>query len=381
MFRSSILQARLRISTNVVSRTTALKLVPLNTRGQFRRYKSTEPQINEIQNSLPSIDDLSQTSSTILDQVSSLPGELSNQIGYLNSIGLAQTWHWPADIIQHCLEYTHVYTGMPWWGTICTVTVLIRLLLFPLYVKSSDTVARNSKIKPELDKITKDLMETTDLAKGQMIALKRKKLLSDNGVKTRWLFAPILQMPIALGFFNGLRNMANFPVDGFGDQGAFWFQNLSMADPYLGLQLITAAVFMGFTRLGGETGAQQFSGPMKRVFVILPLLSIPATMKLSSAVVLYFAVNGFCSVVQTLILRNKWIRSKLKIFEVVKQPISISVENKGIMATLKENAANAKAQSRRKQEMYAKQKKLQDEIKQRKDDAKIRIVRRSELKD
>ena len=193
------------------------------------RFKSTDTieQINEIQTQLPSLDDMVTSSSNVVEQATQSIGELSNHIGYLNSIGLAQTWHWPADIIQHTLEYVHVYTGLPWWGTICTVTLLVRLAMFPLYVKSSDTIARNSRIKPELDKVTKELMATTDMADGQRVALRRKKLLSDNGIKNRWLAAPMLQLPVAIGFFNGLRSMANFPVDGFANQGELWFHDLT----------------------------------------------------------------------------------------------------------------------------------------------------------
>ncbi|SMN21686.1 similar to Saccharomyces cerevisiae YER154W OXA1 Mitochondrial inner membrane insertase [Maudiozyma saulgeensis] len=345
------------------------------------RFKSTDTieQLNEIQTQLPSLDDMVTSSSTVVEQATHAIGELSNHVGYLNSIGLAQTWHWPADIIQHTLEYVHVYTGLPWWGTICTVTLLVRLAMFPLYVKSSDTIARNSKIKPELDRVTKELMATTDMAEGQKVALRRKKLLSDNGIKNRWLAAPMLQLPVAIGFFNGLRSMANFPVDGFANQGALWFHDLTVADPYLGLQVITAAVLMSFSRLGGETGAQQFSGPMKRFFIILPLVSIPATMNLSAGVVLYFAVNGCFSVTQTLVLRNKWVRKQLKIADVVQHPQSPADANKGIFAAIKDSMAKSREQSERRRIMQEKQEKLQEEAKARKVNSKIKIVRRSDL--
>ncbi|CCD24257.1 membrane insertase OXA1 NDAI_0C05980 [Naumovozyma dairenensis CBS 421] len=346
--------------------------------------------IPDIQTQLPSFDDVTASaSSTMIDQTTQSVGELSNHIGYLNSIGMAQTWYWPADIIQHTLEYIHVYSGLPWWGTICVTTILIRLLMFPLYVKSSDTVARNSHIKPQLDKITKELMSSTDISKSQLLALERKKLLTENGIKTRWLMAPMLQLPLAIGFFNALRHMANHPVDGFTDQGIAWFQNLSLADPYLGLQFITAAVLISFTRLGGETGAQQFSPVMKRFFTILPLVSIPATMKLASAVVLYFAINGTFSVLQTMVLRNNWVRKQLKITDVKKQDQiqtttvngkAPAEENKGIWQSIRENMDNAKKQSEKRQFMKLKEEKLQKLIKEQNKNSKIKIVHKTQFK-
>ncbi|KAG0667079.1 Mitochondrial inner membrane protein oxa1 [Monosporozyma unispora] len=352
-----------------------------------RRFKSTSETINdvsetmsEVQTQLPSIDQMTNATADIVEQASHSVGELSSHLGYLNSIGLAQTWHWPADIIQHALEYVHVYTGLPWWGTICTVTILVRLLMFPIYVKSSDTIAKNSKIKPEMDKVTKELMATTDLAEGQKIALKRRKLLSDNGIKNRYLAAPMLQLPIAIGFFNALRSMANFPVDGFTNQGIAWFQDLTLADPYLGLQIITAAVLMSFSRLGGETGAQQFSGPMKRFFIILPLVSIPATMNLSAAVVLYFAINGTFSVLQTLVLRNKWFRKKLNIAEVVQHPPDPTKTNNGIFAALKENMNTAKERAEKRRLMKEEEDRVHELIKKKRTNERIKIVRRPNLK-
>lgn len=387
MFRPTMLRATSRLSLQFTPRMSSNVRYSVINFTLGRRFKSTSETVNdlsetisEVQTQLPSVDQMADATAKIVDQASHSIGELSNHIGYLNSIGLAQSWHWPSDIIQHALEYVHVYTGLPWWGTICTVTVLVRLLMFPIYLKSSDTIARNSMIKPELDAITKKLMSTTDLAEGQKIALKRRKLLSDNGIKNRWLAAPMLQLPIAIGFFNALRSMANFPVDGFTNQGTAWFNDLTMADPYLGLQIITASVLMSFSRLGGETGAQQFSGPMKRFFIILPLVSIPATMKLSSAVVLYFAVNGTFSVLQTLLLRNKWFRKQMKIADVVQHPPDPTKTNNGIFAAIRENMNTARERAEKRRLMKEEEERVHELIKKKRNNERIKIIRRPDLK-
>ncbi|SCU83728.1 LAME_0C06326g1_1 [Lachancea meyersii CBS 8951] len=337
----------------------------------------------EIQTHLPSFDETASSAVdaglSITDQIPQIVGEASSHIGYLSSIGMARSWWWPPELIQNVMEQIHVYSGMPWWGTIVTTTILVRFLMFPLYVKSSDTMARNSRVKPELDAINAELMAATDMVEGQRVAIKRKKLLAENGIKNRYLAAPILQVPVALGFFSGLRQMANYPVDGFTNQGMAWFSDLSLADPYLGLQIITASVFISFTRLGGETGAQQFSPTMKNVFTILPLLSIPATMNLASGVVLYFAVNGACSVVQTLILRNKWFRTKLDIAEVVRHAPTPGAPSKGIIETFKENMEKARLQAERRQTMQDNEKKMQEAAKELKGNKAIKIVRRSDF--
>ncbi|GAV52476.1 hypothetical protein ZYGR_0AG04670 [Zygosaccharomyces rouxii] len=383
MLRTSLLRSATRINSRRVPRSlvgTASPSLPFS-RVSTVRFNSSDvgkSSTSEIRTELPSVEDLG-SSSDIVDQASQAIGEASNHIGYLNSIGLAKTWWWPADVVQHALELVHVYTGLPWWGTICVVTLTVRLLMFPIYVKSSDTVARNSHIKPQMDKLNAELMSTTDLAEGQKVALKRKKLLAESGIKNRWMAAPMLQIPVALGFFGGIRHMANFPIDGFTNQGIAWFTDLSQADPYLGLQVITAAVLIGFSRLGGETGAQQWSPTMKRVFTIIPLVSIPATMNVSAAVALYFAVNGTCAVLQTITLRNKWVREKLGIAEVRRYPETELGPQKGIIESFRENVAKARDQAERRQMMKEKDLEEQERVKELRKNQRIKIVRKSDL--
>ncbi|AET40280.1 membrane insertase OXA1 Ecym_5540 [Eremothecium cymbalariae DBVPG len=336
---------------------------------------SSTSSVSEIQTQLPSFDSIE------LEQGIQAVGDASNQIGYLSSIGMANSWFWPTDIIQNILEHVHVYCGLPWWGTICVTTVMIRVLMFPLYVKYSDLFGRTSRVKPELDKVNKELMQYADVAEAQKITMKRRKLLNENGIKNRYLAVPILQLPIAISFFAGIRQMANYPVDGFSTQGIAWFKDLTQADPYLGLQTLTAALFISLARSGGESGAQQFSPQMKKLFTFLPLLTIPATMNLSSGVVVYLTMNGICSVVQTLLLKNSYIRGKLNIAEIVKHPQPASEgPPKGIIESFRENIKNAREQAERRAEMKEKQFKMQEAAKEEKSNSRIKIVRRSDLK-
>ncbi|AMD22227.1 HGL113Wp [Eremothecium sinecaudum] len=343
---------------------------------RYSSNNSVTPNVSsEIQSTLPSFD------TSTVDQLTQVAGNTSDQIGYLSSIGMANSWVWPTGLLQNVLEHVHVYAGLPWWGTICTVTILVRLLLFPLYVKYSDNIGKTTKIKPELDAINAKLLSSSDTVNTQMLAVERKRLLLENGIKNRYLIVPVLQLPLAISFFSGLRQMANYPVEGFSTQGILWFTDLSQADPYLGLQCLAAAMFVSLSRLGGESGAQQFSPLMKKVFTFLPLLSIPATMSLSSGVVLYLAVNAFCSFIQTTLLRNAWVRRKLNITESVKHAaVDPNAPQKGIIQLLKDNIRSAKEQAEKRAEMKVKAMDMEKAIKQQKLDSRIKIVQRSQLK-
>lgn len=272
------------------------------------RFNSTTP--SEIKTELTSFADPANANPHITDLT-------SDQIGYLDSIGLAQGYG-PTALVERLLEVTHVYTGLPWWGSIAVATLLVRVVLFPLYVKSSANAAKMSHAKPELDQLTKDLRNSASTQETATLTRKRQTIMKKYDINTLHSLAPLAQLPLAYGFFQALRKMANFPVEGFSSQGYAWFPDLTQVDPYCGLQAIAAAVVIGMVKLGGETGAQVMSPAIKKVFTFVPIITIAVTKDFSAAVVLYFAINATFSTLQAFILRNKYFKKWAKIPEAAK---------------------------------------------------------------
>lgn len=263
------------------------------------RFNSTT---SEIKNKLT---DFSESAAEIVPDAATTSLH-SDQIGYLSSIGLAEGWG-PTALIERLLEVTHVYTGLPWWATIIATTIAVRTLMFPIYIKSSANMAKMSKIKPELDELMNDIRSGGN--EERMVAMrKRNKLYKDYDIKTAHSFLPMLQLPVAYGFFQATRKMAAYPVEGFAQQGAYWFPDLTQVDPYLGLQISTALIVTGMMRSGGETGAQAMNPMMKKAMSVLPFASIFITYNMSAAILLYFTANAAFSFVQSFILKNKHFR-------------------------------------------------------------------------
>lgn len=241
----------------------------------------------------------------------------SDQVGYLKSVGLVDGW-WPSDIIQQVLEYVHVYSGLPWWATIAVTTVAFRVLLFPLFMKSSDTMARSQSIMPQTKLLRKEMtkaMTSGDRATQQRKQMELSQLNKKNGVKySRMFLSPITQMVYSVGSFFGIREMSNLPIEGLSTQGTLWFENLAVPDPYIGLQLISASLYSIAFKFGGDTGNQQFGGRMKQFLMIMPFASIAFTWNMSAAVMVYFSANGLCSIVQSQLLRNAPFRKAVGMF-------------------------------------------------------------------
>lgn len=306
-------------------------------RGLFVRYNSTKVGIetaspsSSISDSLVSFNEQAAADSLAVSHLD------STLIGYLESIGLAQGWG-PTAIVERLVEAAHVYTGLPWWGSIVVVTVAVRVILFPLYMSALTNAARMSKAKPQLDAAMAE-MRSAESLQDQFVAMRnRKKIMKDNNISTFKLLAPVAQLPIAYGFFQAMRKMASHDVDGFSSGGYSWFLDLTQVDPYLGLHLVSAAVVFAVIKLGGEMGA---SGPtanplMRKVLLVLPFASIVITRNFAAAVMVYFAANSVLSFVQTMLLRSKLFRRAFKMPPMAKPvPADPSQPSLGAMDTFR----------------------------------------------
>ncbi|RLV91184.1 Mitochondrial inner membrane protein OXA1 [Spathaspora sp. JA1] len=292
---------QLRVGSRIVTGST----IPISASRFNSSSTTTTGVIDEIRDTLVPIDDLG-----LVDKVAATTLH-SNELGYMDSIGLASGWG-PTSLVTQFLELTHVYTGLPWWATIATATVLVRVALFPLYVKASTNATRMAKIKPQIDQLLETMKNPKNQADTMKAVAKRKKIMKDNNVSTLMTMAPLVQAPIAYGFFRALHNMASAPVEGFSTQGYAWFQDLCGLDTYLGLQFISTAAIIALIRLGGETGQSAMGPQFKNLMMALPVFSLIVTKDFTCGVLLYFAVNSILSFVQTMLFKSQFIRKLLK---------------------------------------------------------------------
>ena len=121
--------------------------------------------------------------------------ELSPQ-GDFASIGLGG--HSPAGMIQSMLEWMHLHTGLPWWGSIALCTVVLRLVLFPLIVHLQKNAIRMNNIRPELEKIQERIRvydETGESVLAKMETTNLLKLYQDNKCSPfKMVAGPIVQV-------------------------------------------------------------------------------------------------------------------------------------------------------------------------------------------
>ena len=116
--------------------------------------------------------------------------------------------------------------------------------------------------------------------------------------------------------FFGMRGMCSAPVESLTTGGLLWFPDLTLADPFCALPLLTASTIYLQLYFNAD-GINTANTPewMKKVLYILPLISIPVMIQFPVALNLYWLTNNIISVVQARILKQPAVRQKLGIGE------------------------------------------------------------------
>lgn len=149
-------------------------------------------------------------------------------------------------MVEWLLEHVHVYSGLPWWGSIILSAVVVRTAMLPLYRNAMDTSGRMAVLEPHIKPI-KDRISAAQAAKDQAAAMAAvtdlKATYKAGGIKLYQMFMPLIQVPLGYGTFRLLRGMGDLPVPGLENGGLLWIQDLTLSDPYFILPIATGWAF------------------------------------------------------------------------------------------------------------------------------------------
>ncbi|KAL8631865.1 hypothetical protein Q9189_002445 [Teloschistes chrysophthalmus] len=191
--------------------------------------------------------------------------------------------------------------------------IVTRVILFKTYLASADTSARIALVNAHL----KDTEARLKKAKAQKDTLKvmqytqeMKEAYKLAGIKMWKGVGPLINIPFGYGMFRLLRNACDLPVPGLESGGTLWIYDLTTADPYFILPVITGAGTYFMFKLGGETGARSISGPVLKIMqVVFPILSIAFTSYWPAGMQLSMAFSSVIATTQGILMRQPWFRS------------------------------------------------------------------------
>ena len=231
------------------------------------------------------------------------------------------------------VDGVHTTLDIPYWGAIVAATFSVRLILIPVSIFQQQQVARVAIMQPENDALREKYINNPEFNNSEELRLKymeeTRALMAKHGCNPlRTLSLPLLQLPIFLSFFTGLRGMPNYFPD-LSSGGMLWFQDLCAADTTYALPILNALLFLSIVELGGnenKAAPPQQVKTMKNVLRCLAAITVPATAGFSQALQLYWFANNSFSVAQTLVLKQERVRSYFNIPKIPSKAHSTSTK-------------------------------------------------------
>lgn len=299
------------------------------------------PQLPQLPiNQLPEIPD----PPSIPEIIEQLPKIHPNGEIAFESLGLGG--YTPIGLIQNALEWLHISANFPWWGTIVIATLIGRLAMFPLVINTQRHAAEMAKYMPlvqEKQQLLTEARQCGDHYQSAIYANELYVLMKEKGLSPfKSMRTALIQAPLFISFFLSLREMANLPVESFKTGGLWWFTDLTLPDPYYILPVVMGITLVAIIEVGTDTAALHTSmGNAKYMLRCAPIIVVPLALSFPSAILCYWTMTNFFSLLQVAVLRIPYVRQTLKLPAKVK-PVSTMTGKKPFLKGLKESWENMK---------------------------------------
>ena len=249
------------------------------------------------------------------------------------------TWYNVADNAILAINTVQQTTGLPYGLSIVATTVVLRIVLFPLMVQAQRAASRMAYVQPELNTL-KDRYERISAptrADQMQFSTNMKALFTKYKVNPfQTVIAPIVQIPLFIGMFFGLKKVSMYFPEELKAGGMFWFVDLSVPDPYYILPLMSSATFLLLVEIGKDQmlRAGGSSVMMLNVFRFMCILSLPFVVNFEASMLLYWVANNLLTCTQTLVLKAPALRKQFGILDPPKPVAGADPDKDGIVASV-----------------------------------------------
>ena len=223
-------------------------------------------------------------------------------------LGLAHSW--PSGWVQAALEVVHNSSGLEWWAIIATATVCVRLMIFPIVIKSQKMGAKLQEHMPEIMRLQGKMAEATTKEEANKSQLELRRYMLNHRVNPFGIYVPLAGSSFAfMSMFFALRGMATAPVPSLKTEGTLWFVDLTATDPLYLLPILTASSLYVHIVVGGDGMRLESMPPiMRTILKVVPFVSFPAMCTFPTALNVYWFTNNFVSIAQSRFLRQPRVR-------------------------------------------------------------------------
>jgi len=193
-------------------------------------------------------------------------------------------------------------------GAIILVTVMIRLLIWPVYAKSARSMKRMSKLTPLMKKLKEKHADDPQKMNQETMALYKKYGVNPLG----GCLPMFIQMPVFLSFYRMLWSAVDLRHESF-----LWVDDLAMPDtlfqiPGLDLPFNLLPILMALTTFVQMAITPQTGDKTQRmIFMLMPFMFLFICYNFASALSLYWTTSNLFSILQTW-MTNKMPEPELK---------------------------------------------------------------------
>jgi YidC/Oxa1 family membrane protein insertase len=205
------------------------------------------------------------------------PGfELLKDYGYLTILAKPIFW---------LLEKIHGYVNN-WGWSIILLTILIKLVFFPLSAASYKSMARMKEVQPRLMTMREQYKSEPQKLNQAMMEMYRKEKINPLG----GCLPVVIQIPVFIALYWVLLSS----VEMRGAPWVMWIHDLSIPDPYYILPLIMAVSMFVQTKLNPTP-----PDPIQaKVMLYMPIVFSVMFFFFPAGLVLYWVVNNLLSIAQ-----------------------------------------------------------------------------------
>ena len=192
---------------------------------------------------------------------------------------------WLAQPLFYLLTAIHGF--FPNWGVaIIFLTIIVKLLLYPLSATSFRSMAKMRKLQPEMTKLKERYGEDRQQFSQAMMTLYKKEGANPLG----GCFPVLLQMPVFLALYWTLLESVELRHAPF----VLWIDDLSAMDPFFVLPIL-----MGISMYLTQAMQPEPPDPIQaKVFKFMPIMFTFFFLWFPSGLVLYWLVNNILSILQ-----------------------------------------------------------------------------------
>ena len=214
-----------------------------------------------------------------------------------------------AKVLMWAMSSIHSSFGLGYALCIIVVTLIMKILFWPLTRASTISMKRMAAYQPQMTEIREKYKDDKEKQNKRMMEFMREHKVNPMG----GCLPILIQMPVFFGFFTLLRSAVELRGEGF-----LWACDLSQSDTIgviFGIPINPLPMIMGVTMLlqARMTPASPTADAnTQKVMKYMPLIFIVVMYGFSSGLTLYWTVQNMLSILQTKLTKNIVVEAPLK---------------------------------------------------------------------